>query len=195
METMAAQLTAVRGAMAAAKSLDISVAVRWHLVFTKPNGEEVAKANLERQGYRVYYPRVQQKVLRRGACREAISALFPRYLFVQVNTATQSLAPMRSTLGVSNVVRFGTEYVVVPKQVVDDLIGLEDQYGLHRLSLVRPFEVGSAVRVVDGALAGIEGIFECEDGGGRVVILLKMLGRETRINLTEVTIVSVSSSR
>src|SRR5882757_6361948 len=86
----------------------------WHLVFTKPLGETTAKLNLERQGYRVYFPRLQEKILSRGRWRDRIGALFPRYLFVQLNAALQSLAPIRSTLGVTNVVRFGNDFVTVP---------------------------------------------------------------------------------
>jgi transcriptional antiterminator RfaH len=156
---------------------------RWHLVLTKPGGELLAKSNLERQEYRVYFPRVRQKLLRRGAWREVISALFPRYMFVQLNSAVQSLAPMRSTLGVANVVRFGAEFTTVPDAIVEDLIGREDESGLHRLSSAPLFKAGAAVDVLDGALAGVSGVFEREDGDDRVVVLLNLLGRESRINL------------
>jgi len=156
---------------------------RWHLVFTKPLGENTAKINLERQGFRVYFPRVQEKVLSRGKWRDRIGALFPRYLFVQLNAAMQSLAPIRSTLGVANVVRFGTEFVTVPELVVNELIEREDVSGVHRLSLGPLFKPGSIVRVIEGALAGLEGIFERGDANDRVVVLLKLLGCETRIRL------------
>ena len=166
----------------AAHSLDASP-WRWHLVFTKPGRECDAQINLERQGYRVYFPRMRQKILRSGTWRETICAVFPRYLFVQLNAAVQSLAPIRSTSGVANLVRFGTEYVPVPESVVNDLIGHEDAAGLHRLSIGTLFKFGSAVRVIEGALAGLEGIFEHEDANDRITILLNMLGRETRIKL------------
>jgi transcriptional antiterminator RfaH len=168
--------------------------LRWHLVLTKPSGELLAKYNLERQEYRVYFPQVRQKRLRRGAWREIISALFPRYLFVQLNSAVQSLAPMRSTLGVANVVRFGTEFISVPDAIVEELIGREDESGLHRLSLEPMFKAGVAVRVLEGALAGVSGIFEREDANDRVVVLLNLLGRETRIKLPLASIVPSSLS-
>lgn len=168
--------------------------LRWHLVFTKPSGEHVAKTNLERQGYRVYFPRLQQRILRRGAWRETISALFPRYLFVQLDAAIQSLSPLRSTHGVTSVVRFGTEYVSVPGTIVDGLMDREDDAGLHCLSFKPLFECGTAIRVIEGALAGIEGIFEREDANDRVVVLLNLLGRETLINLPAASVMPAGSS-
>jgi transcriptional antiterminator RfaH len=166
--------------------------LRWHLVFTKASGENTAKLNLERQGYQVYLPRMCRKVLKRGAWRETISALFPRYLFVQLNAAMQSLAPIRSTLGVTQVVRFGSEYLPVPPAIIADLINREDQRGLHRLSFGSVFKPGAAVRVISGVLGGMEGIFEREDANDRVTILLSLLGRETCIGLTAADIAPVN---
>jgi transcriptional antiterminator RfaH len=156
----------------------------WFLVFTKPAGEETARVNLERQGYRTYYPRLLRHCLRRGCWVEQVVSLFPRYLFVQVDTALQSLAPVHSTVGVTNVVRFGSESTVVPDAVVATLIGREDpQSGLHRLGEPRPLIPGSRVSIVAGAFEGLDGIFERDDGGERVIVLLKLLGRKTPVRM------------
>lgn len=168
--------------------------LRWHLVLTKPRGEQTAKTHLERQGYRVYFPRVQQKLMKRGAWRETISALFPRYLFVQLNATIQSLGPMRSTLGVASVVRFGTEFITVPESIVDGLIAREDQTGVHRMSLAPLYQPGAAIRVLEGAFAGLEGMFEREAANDRVLILLNMLGSETRLKVPAASIAPAESS-
>lgn len=138
--------------------------------------------NLERQGYGVYFPRVRHKTLRRGGWSETIAALFPRYLFVRLNTAMQSLAPIRSTLGVAHLVRFGTEYVPVPHAVVDGLMRREDADGLHRIGepTLKP---GEPIRVIDGALAGVEAIFQYAASSDRVIVLLELLGRQTPVKL------------
>jgi transcriptional antiterminator RfaH len=154
--------------------------LRWHLAFTKPAAEQAAKSHLERQGYRVYLPLVQQKTLRRGKWTERISALFPRYLFVQLDSALQSLSPIRSTVGVAGLVRFGVDYTVVPNFIVSCLRSNEDpQTKLHKVKVNSWFTAGSAVRIARGALSGLEGIFESEDAGERVTVLLNLLGRET----------------
>ncbi|HEX4971432.1 MAG TPA: transcriptional activator RfaH [Steroidobacteraceae bacterium] len=157
---------------------------RWFLVFTKPAAEQVAVTNLQRQGYGVYFPRLSQPACVRGRWIERVAALFPRYLFVQLDPAQQSLAPVRSTLGVACVVRFGIEPAVVPAGMVEALIARADpQSGLHRWGARRPFERGSRVTVVGGVFRDLEGVFERDDGEDRVVILLQLLGASTRVRL------------
>src|SRR5689334_5221168 len=94
---------------------------RWYLVYTKPAGEGTARDNLSRQAYEVYLPRVLEPVRRGGRWLERIAALFPRYLFVRLNEGWQSLGPVRSSVGVSGVVRFGSRYAVVPDALVSGL--------------------------------------------------------------------------
>ena len=97
-------------------------ALQWFLVLTKPCGENVAKLNLERQGYRVYYPRLLRPSLCRGRWKERIVSLFPRYLFIQIDAGCQSLAPVRSTVGVANIVRFGARTAVVSDAIIAALM-------------------------------------------------------------------------
>lgn len=162
--------------------------LRWYLIFTKPSGEETARLNLERQGYRVYFPRTQQRRLHRGRWIERISALFPRYLFLQLNEFQQSLATVRSTQGVADAVRFGSEYAVVPEQVVAGLMLRADpESGLHACKR-RLFEAGAAVRIVSGAFAGLDGIFEREAGTDRVLVLFGLLGREASVQIAAASV-------
>ena len=163
--------------------------LRWYLILTKPSGEETARVNLERQGYRVYFPRLQHRRVHRGRLSERIAPLFPRYLFLQLH-ADQSLAPVRSTLGVADIVRFGFEYAVVAAQVVEGLMRRADpESGLHALKCAL-FERGAAVRVIAGAFAGLDGIFERESGPDRVVVLFKLLGREAPVRIPAGFVVS-----
>ena len=159
--------------------------LHWFLVFTKPAGEALAQENLQRQGYRVYYPRLLRPTYHRGKWIERIVALFPRYLFIQVDTLVQSLSPVRSTLGVANIVRFGPETAVVPNAIVSDLLRRADpESGLHRLTqLPATFKAGSPVSIIAGAFEGLNGIFEREVGEERVVVLLKLLGQCTPVRI------------
>ena len=162
----------------------LEVMLRWFVVLTKPAGEQVAQANLERQGFRVYCPRLLRPLLQRGRWVDRIVPLFPRYLFVQLDVACQSLAPVRSTLGVVSLVRFGSEPKVVPNGIVDGLLRRADpESGLHRLSCDRRLERGARVNVIAGAFAGLDGIFEREAGEERAVVLLQLLGQQTPVGI------------
>lgn len=157
--------------------------LRWFLALTKASGEEVARTNLQRQGYAVYYPRLLRRALYRGRWAERIVPLFPRYLFVQLDTSCQVLAPVRSTLGIVDIVRSGSKPALVPDSIVEDLRGRADAAtGLHRLH-AHALEHGAAVSVIRGVFAGLDGIFEREVGEQRVVVLLRLLGRETAVRV------------
>ncbi len=166
----------------------------WYAVLCKPRREEVAEANLRRQGYRVCLPRLATQRRRNGKWIDAVEPLFPRYLFVAAANERQNLAPVRSTVGVSNIVRFGAEYATVPDQIVQGLIGRADpQTGLHRLR--QPLFVrGAHVGVSGGPLDGLDGVFERYEGEDRVLILLEFLGHETRVRIPIDRVVPVLAS-
>ena len=156
--------------------------LRWYLIHTKPSSEELALCNLNRQGYDVYLPRALQAVRSRGCWRERIVALFPRYLFLRLNEGLQALNPVRSTLGVSGVVRFGSRYTIVPDQVIGELRARADPAsGLHRLSCRPKLFPGAAVRIMSGPFDGLEGVFERPAGADRVVVLLRILGQNASV--------------
>jgi transcriptional antiterminator RfaH len=163
---------------------------QWFLVLAKPSAEAKARVNLERQGYRVYYPRLVRPMFCRGRWVDRIVALFPRYLFLSIDVGAQALAPVRSTLGVADIVRFGPEYAQVPESIVTDLVHRADPVtGLHRLNRDRSFRPGAPVRVIAGAFSGCDGIYECDAGADRVVVLLSLLGQSTRARMSSEFIV------
>ena len=81
----------------------------WYVAHCKPRQEEVALENLARQGYAAYLPRLRALKRRRGRLISLQEPMFPRYLFFRPGTSEQSIAPVRSTLGISAIVRFGQE--------------------------------------------------------------------------------------
>jgi transcriptional antiterminator RfaH len=125
---------------------------------------------------------------------DRVEPLFPRYLFLQIDVEEQSVAPVRSTVGVTDIVRFGAEYATVLDKIVQELMNrAEPETGLHRLR--KPlFERGVHVRVSEGAFSGLDGVFECYEGEERVLILLEMLGRQTRVRIPIDQVVPVFAS-
>ena len=156
----------------------------WYVVYCKPRQEALSEENLLRQGFRVYLPRIRITRRRRGQWIDVVEPLFPRYIFIQIDPIRCSTAPVRSTRGVVGLVRFGGQPVVVPDEVINVLLQREDPVsGLHRDN--RPlFSVGDPVKLVDGPLAGMEGIFAREDGERRANVLLELLGKINRISIS-----------
>lgn len=157
---------------------------RWYAVCCKPRQEAVAEENLLRQGFHVHLPRIRIRQRRRGQWIDAVEVLFPRYIFIRIDPARRSTATIRSTRGVVGLVRFGGQPAVVPDAVMDALRQREDAAsGLHEDK--RPlFSEGEAIKLVDGPLAGMEGVFTQKDGDKRVIVLLELLGKANKVTVS-----------
>jgi len=155
---------------------------RWYLIYTKARQEALAKENLERQGYKAWLPLARELKKRNQRLVPFIGPLFPRYLFINLDKKTDNWAPIRSTLGVSTVVRFGLEPIAVPEDLVKEIQAREDKKGLIEL-IPENYKPGRAIRVVAGGLEGVEGIFLSRNREGRVTVLLNILGKTTRTAL------------
>ena len=156
----------------------------WYLVCCKPRQEAVAEENLLRQGFHVYLPRIRIRQRRRGQWIDAVEVLFPRYVFIRIDPLRCSTATVRSTRGVVGLVRFGGQPAVVPDAVIGALLQREDAAsGLHQDD--RPlFCAGEQVRLVDGPLTGMEGVFTQQDGDQRVIVLLELLGKAHNVTVS-----------
>lgn len=155
---------------------------RWYLVYAKPKKEELARVNLERQGYPTYLPKMRTPRRRQGRRIIRVEPMFPRYLFIHLDTETDNWAPIRSTLGVVNLVRFGMFPSPVPDDLIATLHAREDSEGIQDLPL-HTFEEGQKVRIEDGPFMGYEGIFLAQTSQERVMILLDIVGKQARANV------------
>ncbi len=160
---------------------------RWYLVYSKPRQEALAKENLERQGYTTYLPLLRTPRKRLGRRLIRIEPMFPRYLFIYLDTETDNWAPIRSTIGVNTLVRFG----MMPSPVPDDLIKLlkqrDDSSGVQDVPMFQ-FEHGQRVRIEEGPFMGYEGIFLAKTSQQRVLVLLDIVGKSAKARIGEMAL-------
>jgi transcriptional antiterminator RfaH len=155
----------------------------WYLIYTKPRAEKLAQENLQRQKFTTYLPLIQKTQRRRGKYVALIEPMFPRYLFIHLNCTTDNWAPIRSTLGVSSIVRFATYPMQVPDSLLVTLQKNENENGIQLISQ-KEFQFGDCIRIIDGAMTGVEGVFESKTSKERVIVLLNIAGQYTRVNMT-----------
>ncbi len=146
----------------------------WYLVHTKPRQEDVALTNLQRQGYECYLPQMRIERIRRRKVEIATEPMFPRYLFIRLDSSDQgkSWSPIRSTLGVSQLVHFGARAAKVDDALVDLLRQREQTMPLDAM-----FHSGDSVVITDGPFAGIEAIYQTAEAERRAFILLEILSK------------------
>lgn len=157
---------------------------KWYAIHTKPRQEKRAEENLQRQEFTVYLPRLQVAKRRKDQWVDVIEPMFPRYLFIELMLSEDNIAPIRSTMGVSKLVRFGDEPAVVPTTFIETLMKSQDQLKGCHVSTEELFEQGTTVEVVKGPLSGIQGIVKCDKGDDRVILLLNILGRENELSVS-----------
>jgi len=152
----------------------------WYLVHTKPRQEEVALANLQRQGYACYLPQMRIERIRRRKAEVTTEPMFPRYLFIQLDSSDQgkSWSPIRSTLGVSQLVHFGARAAKVDDALVELLRQREQAMPLDAM-----FHSGDSVVVTDGPFVGIEAIYQTADADRRAFILLEILSKPVSMQI------------
>ena len=145
-------------------------ALSWHLVHTKPRGEARSLENLERQGFEVFLPMISLQKVRRGKLTNVTEPMFSRYLFIRTTTMVQDLSLVRSTLGVIQLVRFGT----VPAKVPNDWVeSMRLQPAVHE----KLFNAGDKLLIGNGMLKGLDAIYVQPDGETRAMVLINLLSK------------------
>jgi transcriptional antiterminator RfaH len=152
----------------------------WYLIHTKPRQEALALTNLSRQGFECYMPMLRLQKIRQRKTVLVAEPMFPRYLFIRLDTSStgQSWSPIRSTMGVNQLVRFGGQPAKVDGQLID-LIRSREQ-GTHAQPL---FTAGDNVTVADGPFAGLEAIYQNTDAESRSMILLNILSKRVAMRI------------
>ncbi len=148
---------------------------QWFLVMTKPQMESVAYDNLLRLGYELYLPYWSSLKKQRGKWVLVESPMFPRYMFARVNSLEQSISPVRSTRGVSHIVKFGLKLATISDALISDIRELEESSNIRSKGL-SPFQKGEQVQVVEGPFKGVDAeVLSCDQQ--RVILLLNVLGK------------------
>ena len=153
----------------------------WYVVQTQGNAGVKAAANLERQGFSIYFPRYMKRRSHARKVETVPRPLFPRYLFVGIDVESQRWRAVQSTLGVSHLVCVGDRPAVVEHGVIDALKSREDEAGFITLVRRAAFSPGDTVRIVDGAFVDSLALVENASDHHRVAVLLNLLGRKVRV--------------
>ena len=158
----------------------------WFLLRSKPRQESVALTNLVRQGYESYLPLFATEKLVRRKSTVVQEPMFARYLFVRLDMSGhergqgQSWSPIRSTVGVSELVCFGSR----PARVDDALIAtLREREIAQQATPTTLFAHGDSVRITEGVFAGLEAIYQMKDAEGRAMVLLDLLSKPVAMTI------------
>jgi transcriptional antiterminator RfaH len=153
----------------------------WYVAQLKAGGARIAEANLQRQGFEVFSPKIVRTEHRKGRLRDELRLLFPGYLFVRSAARSDSWRAIGGTLGIQRLVTFGqSRPSPLPAAVV---AWLKEHCGnwSNRQSM---FRKGDIVRVVSGPLSDLIARVDKVPSCDRIYVLLEFMGRERRISMS-----------
>ena len=160
----------------------------WYVTYTCPRHEKyVAQQLTEREigSFLPLYTSVRRWKDRRK-CLEL--PLFPGYVFVQM-TDRNRLDILRLP-GVVQIVSFQGKPAPVPLAEIDAL-----RRGMAGSVVVQPhpfLQAGRRVRIIDGPMAGVEGIFVRRKDQVRIVISISLIQRSVAMEIGEADVEPVS---
>lgn len=168
-------------------------ATHWYCVHTKPRAEARALEHLQRQQFECLLPRIRRPApaARLPRQKTVVEPLFPRYLFLQADPSSQSLAPIRSTCGVIGLVRFGGRPAQVGKAII---ARLRQDAGIDGVIEPAPimFQPGDVVRITEGPFLGLSAVYTQASGEQRALVLLNLLGSECHVQVPVETLQAVA---
>ena len=158
-----------------ASALALAPSSAWYVCLTKPRQEAYAVDKLREQGYEVYLPLLDNWARRAGKWFKKQSVMFPRYAFVRPLVLGQSISPVRSTPGVTSLVKFGP---VLASLSADNLASLQTLIAQRSQALPGgPLAAGQQVVFASGPFKGMAGIVSSV-ADERVSVLMSLLGQQ-----------------
>jgi transcription elongation factor/antiterminator RfaH len=154
---------------------------RWYAISARSRQEKVSAAMLDALGVVNFLPMSSE--VRQWSDRKQLVhfPLFPGYLFVKLNPSSESVLPVLKVPGVVGFVRNQDGPLPIPEQQIEDIRRVLQQ-GVQ----VAPhafLKTGDRVRIVRGALAGLEGTLIRANSETRLVISIDMIQRSIAVTV------------
>jgi len=164
---------------------------RWICARTQPKKELFAARNLDNQDYACFLPVISKTVRHARKAKVVKAALFPRYLFININLDVQQWRPILGTFGVSDLVMQDGRPKPVPVGVVETLLSATNVDGCADFR--HHVKVGETVRMMSGPFYNLVGRLERLDSQGRVAVLLDILGGQRLVHSDATALQSVAA--
>ena len=157
----------------------------WYVAQTKPRQEDIALVNLERQGFVVKLPKIPR--IKPSPKLPDTEVLFPGYIFFSPHSPSQSISPVRSTTGISRLVRFGQQPAMLTSRLFEEILLFIEERSHAPGGLaahVKKLGKGVGVQITEGPFAGLEGLVSgvAKD---RVMVLLEIMGRTQTLSFEQ----------
>ena len=155
----------------------------WFALWTNSHCEDRVREQLDGKGFRTFLPTVPDWSRRAGVRRVIQRPMFSSYLFVQHDIDKRSYVEIMKTRGLVRILGERWDRLeVIPAGEVDAIRRVVDS-PLHVMP--HPYlQQGQRVRIVDGPLSGLEGIFvRSRPERGLLVLTVDLLRRSVAVEV------------
>ncbi|MBI5591067.1 MAG: hypothetical protein HY881_11355 [Deltaproteobacteria bacterium] len=155
----------------------------WYCIHIKPTKEDaVCQLLKDLPEVETFCPKIQKRGYLRSKPRLVVENLFPHYVFINFD-APRYAQTIRYTRGVRRMVGDHTGHPWTVDNSIIDFIRSRIEHGFVGLEAPR-FCTGDPIRIEEGPLAGLQGIFlEEMNATERVIVLLNTIESQTRIQI------------
>jgi transcription antitermination factor NusG len=161
--------------------LEASKDAHWYAVRTRSRHEKLVARQLEKQGIQAFLPVVTKINQWSDRRKQVEEPLFSGYAFVRLDHSSVDRVRVLQTQGVVNFVGVQGAGVAIPDQEIDNISTLLASKVSYQ---ERPYlHVGQRVKVVGGALDGLEGILTAENTDRSVVISIGLIQRSLSVRV------------
>ncbi len=172
----------------------------WYVIHTYSGYEDAVAKNLkqrieslgmEGKIFNVIVPKEKKIKIKNGKRKTVDEKIYPGYVLVEMIVDDESWYVVRNTPRVTGFLGAGTTPIPVSAADIADLMKRMDA-GVPEFQI--DFEVGAAVKIMDGPFKGFEGnVSEIDQERGKIKVLVNMFGRDTPVELDSLQIKKVGT--
>jgi len=166
----------------------------WYAIWTRSHSERLVHEQLAALGFKAFLPELGLWSKRQGQMRVVQTPMFPGYLFVRDSMDKHAYIQMLKVRGLVRILENGwTKLTPVPD---DEVSAIECAMQAGVPMFPHALHEGDRVRVTDGPLKGVEGVFVHDKADrGRLIVSIGLLGRGIAMEVDCTSITPCSASR
>jgi len=168
------------------------MAHQWYIVHAYSNFEKKVADSIREQADQhglgdqfdeILVPVEEVVELRRGQRVNAERKFFPGYVLVKMEMTDDTYHLIKNTPKVTGFLGTANKPLPVPQREIDRIVE-QVQEGVERPKSTIMFEIGEAVRVIDGPFATFNGtVEEVDEDSSRLKVAVSIFGRATPVEL------------
>jgi transcription antitermination factor NusG len=148
---------------------------QWYAIYTRSNFEKRVAAELSSKGVEAYLPTVTETHRWKDRNKQVDVPVFPGYVFVRFVDSPENRESVLRATGVARILGQGSTIEAVPDV---EILSIQRLLLSKKALFLYPYlREGSRVRVIRGALRGIEGLLIRIKNENRLVVSIELLSQ------------------